>query len=82
MIKDDSQTKRTSFTERFEAMVGMKPREKEEAVPANEKSNIFGTVSMITTETNQDKEQVTQQLAGKQEKRATVSGVEKGTSIQ
>ena len=82
MIKDDSQTKRTSFTERFEAMVGMKPREKEEVVPANKKSNIFGTVSMITTETNQDKEQVTQQLAGKQEKRATVSGVEKGTSIQ
>ena len=79
MIKDDSQTKRTSFTERFEAMVGMKPREKEEVVPANEKSKIFGTVSMITT---QDKEQVTQQLAGKQEKRATVSGVEKGTSIQ
>ena len=27
-IKDDSQTKRTSFTERIAAMVGMKPREK------------------------------------------------------
>ena len=26
-IKDDSQTKRTSFTERFAAMVGMKPRD-------------------------------------------------------
>ena len=25
-IKDDSQTKRTSFTERIAAMVGMKPR--------------------------------------------------------
>ena len=29
-IKDDSQTKRTSFTERIAAMVGMMPREKEE----------------------------------------------------
>ena len=29
-MKDDSQTKRTSFTEKFAAMVGMKPKEKEE----------------------------------------------------
>ena len=29
-IKDDSQTKRTSFTERIAAMLGMKPKEKEE----------------------------------------------------
>ena len=27
-IKDDSQTKRTSFTERFAAMVEMKPKKK------------------------------------------------------
>ena len=27
-IQDDSQTKRISFTEKFAAMVGMKPREK------------------------------------------------------
>ena len=48
-IKDDSQTKRTSFTERIAATVGMKPREKEEVVPTTEKSKTLGTVSAITT---------------------------------
>ena len=33
-IKDNSQTKRTSFTERFAAMVEMKPRDKEDATTA------------------------------------------------
>ena len=51
-IKDDSQTKRTSFTERIAAMVGLKPKEKEEVVPTNDKSKTFGTVSAITTESN------------------------------
>ena len=36
-IKDDSQTKRTSFTERIAARVGMKPKEKEEVIPTTEK---------------------------------------------
>ena len=58
-IKGDSQTKRTSFTERFAAMVGMKPREKEEVPAATEKSKTFGTISAITTETKQDKKHVT-----------------------
>ena len=49
-IKTDSQTKKTSFTERIAAMVGMKSRV-EEATTANEKSKTFGTVSTITTET-------------------------------
>ena len=49
-IKDDSQTKRTSFTERIAAMVGMKPKEKEEVIPTTEKGKTFGTVSAITTE--------------------------------
>ena len=72
-IKDDSQTKRTSFTERFGAMVGIKPKEKKEVVAATEKSKTFDMVSTITTETNQDKEQVTQETVGNQEKRATES---------
>ena len=58
-IKDDSQTKKTSITERFAAMVGMKPRDKEEATTATDKSKTFGTVSAITTEAGQEKEQVT-----------------------
>ena len=33
-IKDDSQTKRSSLTERFAAMVGRKPKEKEEVIAA------------------------------------------------
>ena len=72
-IKDDTQTKRSSFTESFAAMLGMKPREKEEVVSATEKGKTFGTVSTITTETNQDKEQVTQKTVGNQEKRVTKS---------
>ena len=57
-IKDDSQAKRTSFIERIAAMVGMKPREKEEVVRTNEKIKTFGTVSAITTEAKNDDEQV------------------------
>ena len=43
--KGDSQTKRTSFTERFAAMVGMKPREKEEVTATTENGKNFGTIS-------------------------------------
>ena len=51
-IKGDSKTKRTSFTERIAAMVGMKPREKEEVILTTEKSKTFGTVSAIKAEAN------------------------------
>ena len=64
--KEDSQTKRTSFTQRIAAMVGMKPREKEEVIAATEKGKNFGTVSTITTESMQDKEQLTQETVGDQ----------------
>ena len=57
-IKDDSQTKRTSFTERIAMMVGMKPRDKEEVEPTSEKSKTFGTLSTITTEAIQNDEQI------------------------
>ena len=57
-IKDESQTKRRSFTERIAMMVGMKPREKEEVAPTTEKGKTFGTVSAITTEDNRDDDQV------------------------
>ena len=53
-IKDDSQTKRTSFTERIAAMVGKKPRV-EEAAAVTQKSKTFGTVSAITTQTGKGK---------------------------
>ena len=68
-IKDDSQTKRTSFTERIAAMVGMKPREKEEVESTTEKSKTFGTVSTITTEAKLDEEQVKRRATANPEKR-------------
>ena len=57
-IKDESQTKRTSFTERFAMMVGMKSRDIVEEEPKAEKGKTFGTVSTITTEANQGDDQV------------------------
>ena len=56
--KDDSQTKRTSLTERIARMVGMKPRDKEGVEPTAEKGKTFGTVSTITTETIQNDKQI------------------------
>ena len=57
-IKDDSQTKRMSFTERIAMMVGMKPKDKEEVEPTVEKGQTFGTVSAITTEAIQNDKQI------------------------
>ena len=71
-IKGDSQTKRTSFTERIAAMVGMKPREKEEVMPTTEEGKTFGTVSANTTETTQDGVQVTNGATANQEKKTSL----------
>ena len=57
-IKNESQTKRTSFTERFAMMVGMKSRDIVEEEPKAEKGKTFGTVSTITAEAEQDDDQV------------------------
>ena len=57
-IKDESQMKRTSFTERFAMMVGMKSRDTVEDETKAEKGKTFGTVSTITTEANQGDDQV------------------------
>ena len=56
-IKDVSQTKRTSYTERLAMMVGMKSRDIVEEEPKAEKGKTFGTVSSKTTEANQDDDQ-------------------------
>ena len=37
-IKEDSQSKRRSFTKKIAAMVGMKPKKKEEVIPTIEKA--------------------------------------------
>ena len=58
-IKNDSQTKRTSFTQKFASMVRIKPKDKKDAITATDKGKNFGMVSAITTETGQCKEQET-----------------------
>ena len=62
-IKDESQAKRTSFTERIAMMFGMKSRDLVAEEPKAEKGKTFGTVSTITTEANQDDDQVKQGAA-------------------
>ena len=67
-IKEDSQTKRTSFTDKIAAMVGMKLEEKEEVIPKTEECKTIGTVSAITTEAKQDEEQITHGATATQQK--------------
>ena len=62
-IKDKSQVERTSFTEKIAMMVGMKSRDVAAEEPKAEKGRTFGTVSTITTEANQDDDQVKQGAA-------------------
>ena len=62
-VKDESQVKRTPFTERITMMVGMKSRDIVTGEPKAEKGKTFGTVSTITTEANQDDDQVKQGAA-------------------
>ena len=57
-VKDESQAKRTSFTERLAMMVGMKPRDIVTEEPKAEKGKTFGTVSTKTTDTDQNEDQV------------------------
>ena len=56
-VKDES------FTERIAMMVGMKSRDIVTEEPKAEKGKTFGTVSTITTEANQDDDQVKQRAA-------------------
>ena len=57
-VKDESQAKRTSFTERLAIMVGMKSRDAAAEEPKAERGKTFGTVLMKTTDTDQSEDQV------------------------
>ena len=84
-IKDDSQTKRTSFTERIAMMVRMKTREMVEVVPTTEKRKTFGTISAITTEGNQNDEQIEPGATanhGKTANHGATANHEKTTSLE
>ena len=56
-VRDESQVKRTSFTERLAMMVGMKSRDIVTEERKAEKGKTFGTVSTKMTVTNQDEDQ-------------------------
>ena len=62
-VKDESQVKRTSFTEMIAMMVGMKSRDIVTEEPKAEKGKTFGTVSTTTTEANHADDQVKQKAA-------------------
>ena len=55
--KEDSQVKKTSFTERLAMMVGIKTKENVTEEPKAERARTFGTVSTKTTEANPREEQ-------------------------
>ena len=57
-VKDESQAKRASFTERLAMMVGMKSRDIVTEEPKAEKGKTFGTFSTKTTNTDQNEDQV------------------------
>ena len=57
--KNDSQIKRTSFTQKFASMVGVKPKDKKDATTATDKGKNFGMDSTITSKNGQCKEQET-----------------------
>ena len=56
-VKEDSQVKKTFFTEKLAMMVGIKTRENTVEEPKAERARTFGTVSTKTTEANLREEQ-------------------------
>ena len=57
-VKDDSQVKKTSFTEKLAMMVGMKSRDTAAEEPKTERARTFGTVLTKTTDTDQNEDQI------------------------
>ena len=56
-VKDDSQVKKTSFTEKLVMMVGMKSKDNTAEESKTERARTFGTVSAKTTEADLKEEQ-------------------------
>ena len=64
-VKEDSQVKRTSFTEKLAMMVGIKTKENVTEEPKAERARTFGTVSTKTTEANPREEQTKAEATAK-----------------
>ena len=65
-VKEDSQVKRTSFTEKLAMMVGIKTKENVTEEPKAERARTFGTVSTKTTEANPREEQAKAEATAKE----------------
>ena len=64
-VKEDSQVKKTSFTEKLAMMVGLKTKENMTEEPKAERARTFGTVSTKTTEANPGEEQTKAEATAK-----------------
>ena len=64
-VKEDSQVKKTSFTEKLAMMVGIKTKENMTEEPKAERARTFGTVSTKTTEANPREEQTKAEATAK-----------------
>ena len=64
-VKEDSQVKKTSFTEKLAMMVGIKTKENMTEEPKAERARTFGTVSTKTTEANPRQEQTKAEATAK-----------------
>ena len=75
-VKDDSQLKKTSFTEKLAMMVGMKSRDNTAEESKTERARTFGTVSTKATEADLKEEQA---RAGATAENKTTADHEKAT---
>ena len=64
-VKEDSQVKKTSLTEKLAMMVGIKTKENLTEEPKAERARTFGTVSTKTTEANPREEQTKAEATAK-----------------
>ena len=64
-VKDDSQVKKTSFTEKLAMMVGMKSRDNTAEESKTERARTFGTVSTKATEADLKEEQARTEATAK-----------------
>ena len=65
-VKEDSQVKKTSFTEKLAIMVGIKTKENVTEEPKAERARTFGTVSTKTTEANPREERAKAEATAKE----------------
>ena len=72
-IQDDSQTKRTSFTEKLTAMVGMNPREKEEVTKTTERGKTFGNLPQKRQKLTREKDHIMKRAGGHKNRQAEES---------